>query len=96
MQICRMNYNDLSPDGRRVKLCCYGIGTFDVLSGIDRYINNPHCSDREKAAIPPGTYWIVERPAGSIVNQTRAELIDMFNLYKNAMQNGSACSAMTL
>ncbi|AWD03238.1 DUF2778 domain-containing protein [Klebsiella aerogenes] len=83
MQICRMNYNDLSPDGRTVKLHCYGVGSFDVLSGIDRYINNPNCSDREKAAIPPGTYWIVDRPVGSIVNQVRAEVIDMAHLYKN-------------
>ncbi|WP_342325621.1 hypothetical protein AAEY27_17240 [Kosakonia sp. BYX6] len=31
-----------------------------MLSGIDKYINNPNCSDIEKAAIPPGTYWIRE------------------------------------
>ncbi|PXW45083.1 uncharacterized protein DUF2778 [Erwinia sp. AG740] len=37
----------------------------------------------EKAAIPPGTYWIVERPKGSILNQLRAEAIDMAHLYKN-------------
>jgi len=83
MQICRMDYSELSKDGRVVKLHCYGIGTFNVLSGIEYYINNPNCSDREKAAIPPGTYWIVDRPAGSILNQVRAELIDMVHLYKN-------------
>ncbi|QKJ87876.1 DUF2778 domain-containing protein [Paramixta manurensis] len=83
MQICMMDYSNLSPDGKRVKLHCYGIGTFDVLSGIDRYINKPNCSDIEKAAIPPGTYWIVDRPTGSFVNQVRAELIDMAHFYKN-------------
>ncbi|HCV64974.1 MAG TPA: hypothetical protein DGZ94_06945 [Serratia sp.] len=83
MQICRMDYNNLSTDGKIVKMHCYGVGTFDVLSGIERYINNPHCSDREKAAIPPGTYWIVDRPTGSVLNQVRAELIDMVHLYKN-------------
>ncbi|WP_367303071.1 DUF2778 domain-containing protein [Pantoea allii] len=83
MQICTMDYDRLSPDGKRVKLDCYGIGSFDVLSGIDRYINNPDCSDIEKAAIPPGTYWIVDRPKGSVLNQLRAEVIDAYHLYKN-------------
>ncbi|WGL93225.1 DUF2778 domain-containing protein [Serratia marcescens] len=83
MQICRLNYADLSSDGKIVKLRCYGVGTFDVLSGIEHYINNPNCSDREKAAIPPGTYWIVDRPKGSITNQIRSELVDLYHLYKN-------------
>lgn len=51
---------------------CYGVGMFDVLSDIERYINNPQCSEREKAAISPGTYWIVDRPTGSVLNQVRA------------------------
>lgn len=83
MQICMMDYGRLSPDGRRLKLNCYGVGSFDVLSGIEQFINDPNCSDIEKAAIPPGTYWIVDRPAGSVVNQLRAELIDITHLYKN-------------
>ncbi|GAA3606163.1 hypothetical protein GCM10023078_36570 [Gibbsiella greigii] len=83
MQICMMDYNNLSPDGRSVKLECYGVGSFDVLSGIEKYINNPECSDIEKAAIPPGTYWIVDRPEGSRFNRIRAELIDIAHLYKN-------------
>jgi len=78
-----MDYSRLSSDGKRVKLNCYGVGSFDVLSGIDKYINNPNCSDIEKAAIPPGTYWIVDRPTGSIANQLRAEAIDLIHLYKN-------------
>ncbi|KJV30452.1 hypothetical protein VI01_12330 [Pantoea sp. SM3] len=65
MQVCTMDYKKLSRDGKTLPLECYGIGTFDVLSGIERYINNPDCSDKEKAAIPPGTYWIVDRPEGS-------------------------------
>ncbi|WP_416413778.1 DUF2778 domain-containing protein [Pantoea sp. App145] len=83
MQICMMDYGRLSPDGKTLKLMCYGVGSFDVLSGIEKYINNPHCSDREKAAIPPGTYWIVDRPQGSLFNQIRAEAIDMAHLYRN-------------
>lgn len=78
-----MDYNRLSADGKRAKLHCYGVGTFDVLSGMEKYINNPNCSDIEKAAIPPGTYWIVDRPTGSIVNQLRAEALDLIHLYKN-------------
>ncbi|HAV1851585.1 TPA: DUF2778 domain-containing protein [Enterobacter hormaechei subsp. xiangfangensis] len=70
MQICMMDYGRLSSEGRTLKLDCYGTGSFDVLSGIERYINNPNCSDIEKATIPPGTYWIVDRPAGSLVNQS--------------------------
>lgn len=65
MQICRMNYNELSPDGKRVKLHVYGVGSFDVLFSIDRYINKPHFSDREKAAVTQGTYRIVDRHAGA-------------------------------
>ncbi|MDO6406465.1 hypothetical protein CTZ24_24150 (plasmid) [Pantoea phytobeneficialis] len=83
MQICMMDYGRLSPDGRTLKLMCYGVGYFDVLSGIEKYINNPDCSDHEKAAIPPGTYWIVDRPQGSLFNQLRAEAIDMAHLYRN-------------
>lgn len=83
MQICMMDYGQLSSDGKRVKLNCYGIGSFDILSGIERYINNPDCSDIERAAIPPGTYWIVDRPEGSLLNRARAELIDLAHMYRN-------------
>ena len=83
MQICTMDYNDISKDGNIVKLRCPGAGTFDVLSGIGRYINKPDCSDIEKAAIPPGTYWIVDRPKGTFANQVRSEVIDIANLYRS-------------
>lgn len=78
-----MDYGLLSGDGKRLKLQCYGVGNFDVLSGIEQYINDPNCSDISKAAIPPGTYWIVDRPSGSIFNKARAEAIDLYHLYKN-------------
>ena len=83
MQICTMDYNDISKDGNILKLRCPGAGTFDVLSGIGRYINKPDCSDIEKAAIPPGTYWIVDRPKGTFANQVRSEVIDIANLYRS-------------
>lgn len=83
MQICMMDYGLLSGDGKKLKLQCYGVGDFDVLSGIEQYLNNPNCSDISKAAIPPGTYWIVDRPSGSLFNKARAEAIDLYHLYRN-------------
>lgn len=83
MQICMMNYDELSADGKTAYLHCYGIGTFAVLSGIERYINNPDCADHEKAAIPTGTYWVTDRPAGSLYNRVRAETIDAAHLWRN-------------
>ena len=83
MQICMMDYNNLSHDGKVVMLNCYGVGRFEVFSGIEHYINNSHCSHIEKSAIPPGTYWIVDRPVGSMLNRIRAEMIDLSNAYKS-------------
>lgn len=83
MQICMMDYSNLSADGKTAYLKCYGIGTFEVLSGIERYINNPDCADHEKAAIPVGTYWVTDRPAGSLYNRVRAEVIDAAHHWRN-------------
>ncbi|MCW7550259.1 DUF2778 domain-containing protein [Photorhabdus sp. APURE] len=79
MQICRMNYNDLSDNGRKAKFHCYGVGIFDVFSGQDPYVNKSECSYIEKSAIPPGQYWIVDRPVGSIANQVRGTALDMIH-----------------
>lgn len=83
MQICMMDYGNLSADGKTAYLKCYGIGTFEVLSGIERYINNPDCADHEKVAIPVGAYWVTDRPAGSLYNRVRAETIDTWSHYRN-------------
>lgn len=83
MQICMMDYGNLSADGKTAYLKCYGIGTFEVLTGVDFYINNPDCADHENAAIPPGTYWVTDRPAGSLYNRVRAEAIDARHGYRN-------------
>lgn len=56
MPICMMDYDQLSNDGKVVTLHCYGIGSFDALSGVDFSINNPDCAGHDKAAIPPGIY----------------------------------------
>jgi hypothetical protein len=83
MQICMMDYGNLSADGKTAYLKCYGIGTYEVLTGVDFYINNPDCADHENAAIPPGTYWVTDRPAGSLYNRVRAEAIDAWHGYRN-------------
>lgn len=83
MQICMMDYGNLSVDGKTAYLKCYGIGTFEVLSGIESYINNPDCADHEKVTIPPGTYWVTDRPAGSLYHRVRAEAIDAAHIYRN-------------
>jgi hypothetical protein len=80
---CVMDYRKVSSDGKKLTLSCVGVGDFDVLSGIESYINNPNCSDKNKAAIPPGTYWIVDRPGGSVYNSIRADVIDMAHLFRN-------------
>ncbi|CAI1614424.1 Protein of uncharacterised function (DUF2778) [Serratia quinivorans] len=69
MQICRMDYNDLSADRKKAKFHCYGKGTFEVFSGQAPRINMPRCSFIENAALPPGQYWIVDRPLGGIKNR---------------------------
>lgn len=83
MQICMMDYDNLSAHGKTAYLKCYGIGMYEVLSGIERYINNPDGADHEKATIPPGTYWVTDRPAGSLYNRVRAEAIDAWHGYRN-------------
>ena len=72
MQICMLNYDEISPDGKTVYLDCYGIGTFDVLSGLDVYLNHFEDTDRGSIAIPPGTYWVTAQPAGSLYYRIRA------------------------
>lgn len=55
MQICRLNYNDASPDRRVLKLHVYGVGTFPVFSGKPSMLNRPDCSFRDKGALPRGS-----------------------------------------
>ncbi|MBW9583026.1 DUF2778 domain-containing protein [Escherichia coli] len=75
MQIMRMTYDDIDNNGY-AKLHVYGIGTFSVFSGQNPYTNDPNCVFKPNSAIPPGRYWIVDRPTGSIVNQIRAWGVD--------------------
>lgn len=71
-----MDYAKRDITSKRLKLNCGRLGSFDVLSGKEPYINVPECSFKSGAAIPPGKYWIVDRPQGSMGNRARAKLID--------------------
>nr|WP_238081672.1 DUF2778 domain-containing protein [Pseudescherichia vulneris] len=79
MQICRMDYNDVSPDRKRLKLHVYGVGTFPVFSGIEPVTNVAECAFKKNAALPVGTYWIVDAPKGSYSNRVERLIKD----YKN-------------
>lgn len=79
MQICRMDYNDASVDKRRLKLHVYGVGIFPVFSGIEPVTNIAQCAFKKNAALPVGTYWIVDRPSGSIRNQIQTFIKDFKN-----------------
>lgn len=79
MQICRMDYNDASADRRVLKFHVYGVGTFAVFSGKPSMLNRPDCSFRDKAALPPGQYWIVDRPLGGMRNRLESFGKDIWN-----------------
>ncbi len=79
MQICRMDYNDVSADRQRLKLHVYGIGTFPVFSGIAPVTNIAECAYIRNAALPVGTYWIVDAPKGSFANRVERFVKDFKN-----------------
>ncbi len=76
---CDMDYNNVTADVKSIKLICYGVRTFDVFSGINPTTNIAECAFKEKAALPPGTYWIVPRPEGSFVNRVQTFIKDYRN-----------------
>jgi hypothetical protein len=49
---------------RVARLDVSGVGSFPVFSGLGELANKPECSYLENAAVPPGSYWIVDRPSG--------------------------------
>lgn len=63
MLICRFEINNSK---KSAKLICPGIGTFDAFTGMDPYTNRFECAHITYAPIPPGSYWIVDRPVGLI------------------------------
>lgn len=56
-----------------------GIGTFLAFSGNGAYRNRGGCGAvPNEGPIPAGTYYIVDRPAGSIGNRLRAWAVDSY------------------
>ncbi|ENN8406535.1 DUF2778 domain-containing protein [Serratia sp. PGPR-27] len=80
MQIMRMEYDDLALMSGKATLHVYGLGTFKVFSGRERYINNPNCTAiPDYGAIPVGQYYIVDRPPSSIGNTIKNFGGDLIN-----------------
>lgn len=70
---------DARRSGKAV-LTVYGIGTFTVLSGREKFINNVNCSYvTDYGSIPVGDYWIVKMPASGFANTVLRELKDLVN-----------------
>lgn len=91
MIFCTLNLREISCDGR-LKLRCAGVGEFDVFSGLGKYKNNPNYYMEKNGPIPPGVYWIVDRPTGGIGSwlkqvekewRTGNHYDDWFALYKD-------------
>ncbi|AFN35236.1 DUF2778 domain-containing protein [Taylorella equigenitalis] len=61
MLICRFEINSSK---KSAKLICPGIGTFEAFTGKEPYTNRLECAHITYAPIPPGSYWIVDRPLG--------------------------------
>jgi hypothetical protein len=61
-------------------LVIFGVGAFPAFSGNDIYRNRGGCvTVPNDGPIPPGKYWIVDRPTGGIRSRLEASLKDMLN-----------------
>jgi hypothetical protein len=68
-----LNTADIAP------LTIYGVGTFMAFSGQQAYINKGACGHIPKLGpVPPGNYYIVDRPTGDWKNIARAAAIDVY------------------
>lgn len=61
---CRVDFNYLYDEGRIARLDVGGVGSFPVFSGLGNLANKPESSYMTNATVPPGSYWIVDRPEG--------------------------------
>lgn len=66
MLTCRVDFNHLYDEGRVARLDVGGVGSFPVFSGLGNLVNRSECSFLENATVPPGSYWIVDRPTGGL------------------------------
>lgn len=86
MIFCEIDYNDITLDNK-LTLKCAGVGNFSVFTGLKNLKNIMNCSHSENGAIPPGTYYIVERKQhDSIGARARNFYIDVWN-FVNSRSN---------
>lgn len=75
-----MTYDDDARRSGKAVLTVYGVGTFPVLSGRQKFINNVNCSYvTDYGSIPVGDYWIVKMPSSGFANTVLRELKDLVN-----------------
>ncbi|WDU52060.1 DUF2778 domain-containing protein [Taylorella equigenitalis] len=60
-------------------LRCPGVGNFKVFSGDDKYRNKIECAHIPKKSIPPGIYWISDRPSGGALSRIYTGIKDIFS-----------------
>lgn len=54
-------------------LAIYGVGVFPAFSGNGIYRNRGGCTAvKDNGPLPSGKYWIVDRPTGGLLSQTKA------------------------
>lgn len=69
-----INNADYSP------LTIYGIGTFMAFSGNGAYRNQVgYEMIPDEGPIPPGRYWVVDRPGGNVWSQFKTGIKDVYN-----------------
>jgi len=76
MLICHLN---LSIREEFSFFKCPGIGGFEVFSGTGKFRNKIECSYRKNSTIPPGSYWIVDRPTGGIGSKLLASAKSLYS-----------------
>lgn len=69
-----LNNADYSP------LNIFGVGVFMAFSGNGAYRNRGGCGAiPNKGPIPPGRYWVVDRPEGGIRSKLKTGATDIYN-----------------
>jgi hypothetical protein len=67
-------------DSMYSELIIFGLGSFQAFSGQGAYRNHGGCAAIPNVGpIPPGTYWIVDRPQGGQLSKFRASVKDFYN-----------------
>ncbi|GAA3585703.1 DUF2778 domain-containing protein [Gibbsiella greigii] len=59
-------------------LTIYGVGTFMAFSGKEPYRNQSGCGYiRGRGPLPPGKYWVLDRPVGGVLSRVWAQTKDI-------------------